>query len=613
MRLIKRFIAVLMASTMLTQFAACNAKETANNTASTVKDKANDAASDVKDKANDAASAVKDKTNDAASAVKDKANDAASAVKDKAKDAASTVKDKAKDAASTVKDKAVQAKDYVVDWYNQIDMTKFKDGWDTAVDFASSKYAAAMGSKYVTDVGNAINNLKSDINQSVGSARSTAQEAGFVAEKWVADTFNIDAVAGGSAYSADVVGSTGMGSVDVKTSYGENASLKYYNSYEGSASAQATDILQEYSKYKSKAKEPMSLDEYLNKYNVKSDDMDALYSSIYDGQTRIIPVDQYDDAVAFLKSKSKKFSDYEKKNGSVRGKARSEAYEETLNNLKMRLEAPDGTASKPATYDEMQAMAELAQKGDFDPSEFGITTSQIITPKYLVKQSVNAGMTAAALNTVLSIGPDIFSILVQAAKDGKFDEAKLKSIGMEGLLSATEGFVEGSVSCAILTACQAGKLGSTLKNVSPEVIGMLTVLTVDAIRYGYSLSKGEITTLDYSNLMAEEILVMVVSCASGALLTALLPAVPFSYMIGSLAGGMVASSGFTYAKEIVLEIKDGGGFEAIVPAGAVDAMNVITDKVADLKIEEQVTNFKDMAVSTANDGYIKIKSLVKID
>ena len=108
---------------MLTQFVACNAKETANNTVSTVNDKAKDTASSVKDKANDAASAVKDKANDAASAVKDKANDAA----------------------STVKDKAIQAKEYVVDWYNQIDMTKFKDGWDSAVDFASSKYAAAMG------------------------------------------------------------------------------------------------------------------------------------------------------------------------------------------------------------------------------------------------------------------------------------------------------------------------------------------------------------------------------------------------------------------------------------------------------------------------------------
>lgn len=515
----------------------------------------------------------------------------------------------AKNTASTAKEKAVQAKNYVVELYNQIDIAKFKDGWDSAVKFASSKYSAVMGSQYVTDVGNAINKLKADINTSTGSARSTAQEAGFVAEKWAADTFNIDAMAGGSAYSAEVVGANGLGSVDVKTSYGENASLKYYNSYEGSASAQATDILQKYGQYKSKAKEPMSLDEYLNKYG-KSNDLDSLYASIYEGQSRIIPADQYDEAVSFLKSKYKKFSDYEKKNGSGRGKARSEAYEETLNNLKTRLEAPDGTVSKPATYDEMQEIANFAKNGDFEPSQFGITTSQIITPKYLIKQSVNAGITSAALNTVLSIGPDIFSILVQAAKEGEFDEAKLKSTGMEGLLSASEGFVEGSISCSILTACQAGKLGARLKDVSPDIIGILTVLTIDAIRFGYSLSKGEITTVDYSNLMAEEILVAVISQVSGAALAALLPAIPFAYMAGCLAGGMIATSGFEMAKELILEIKDGCGFEAIVPKGAVDTINVITDKVSDLNITEQMTTFKDMTVSTANNGYIKIKSLI---
>ena len=42
----------------------------------------------------------------------------------------------AQNTASTAKEKAEQAKDYVVELYNQIDMTKFKDGWDSAVDFA---------------------------------------------------------------------------------------------------------------------------------------------------------------------------------------------------------------------------------------------------------------------------------------------------------------------------------------------------------------------------------------------------------------------------------------------------------------------------------------------
>lgn len=516
--------------------------------------------------------------------------------------------------ASKAKEKAVNAKEHVVEIYNKIDMEKFKDGWDKAVDFASSKYAAAMGSDYVTKVGESINNMKEDINKSMGSARNTAQEAGFVAEKWVADTFNIDAVARESTHTASVVGSNELGSVDVKTSYGENASLKYYNSASDSAREQATHILTKYDEYcqkcKKKSKEPMSLNEYLDSKNIKNKDLDQLYASIYEGQTRIIPEDQYEDAIKYLKSKEKTFSDYEKKNKSKRAKARSDTYVETIENLKTRLEAPDGTASKPATYEQMQAMAELAKEGKYDPSKFGITPSQIITPKYLIKQSVNAGVSAAALNSVLSVGPDIFSILIQAAKDGKIDETKLNETGIDGVLSASEGFVEGSVSCAILDVCKAGKLGEQFVDASPDVIGTLTVITIDAIRYGYSLSKGEITTEDYSNLMAEEIIVAVVSQSTGTLLQMLLPILPFAYMAGSLAGGMIATAGFEISKEIILEVKDGGGFEAIVPKGLVNSMSVISDKVSNLNLQESVTNFKDMTVSTLNEGYIKIKSKI---
>lgn len=516
----------------------------------------------------------------------------------------------AQSTASAAKEKAEEAREYVAGLYHQIDMTKFQNGWDSAVDFASSRYAAAISSQYVANVGSTINALKSSINASAGSARTIAQEAGFVAEKWTAGTFNIDAAARSSSESASVVGSNGMGSVDVSTSYGGNASLKYYNTATKSASQQADNILKKYSEYQSKSQNPMSLAEYLDKYNVRSDDLDALYASVYEGQTRIIPADQYDDAVAYLQSKYQKFSDYETGNGSARAKAQSKVYTETLENLKTRLEAPDGTSSRAATYEEMQAMAELAQKGEFDPADFGFTTSQVITPKYLIKQSVNAGLNAAALNAVLTIGPDIFSILREAAKNGEFDEKQLRETGIEGLLAASEGFIEGSVSCAILTACQSGKLGTSLTDASPDMVGTLTVLAIDAIRFGYALSKGEITTEDYSNLMSEEIFAAVVSQASGMMLAQLLPAVPFAYMAGSLAGGMIATAGFELTKDLILEIRDGGGFEAIVPTGTVSTMDVIADKIAALNISEQVTTFRDMAVSTAGNGRITIKALV---
>lgn len=533
-------------------------------------------------------------------------------VADTAKDTAEKAKDTAEKAADKAKEKAGQAKDQVVEWYEQIDFDKFKQGWDKAVDFAASTYSASMGSKYVKDVGKAINNMKVDINSAKGSARTVASEAGFAAEKWVAGTFNIDSVAGGSAYSATALNSNELGSPDIVTNYGESASLKYYKTgtgSNGSASQQATNYFEKYSEYAAKSKNPKDMEQYFNQYVKEGNEVDALYKSIYEGQTRIIPTNQLDEARKYLDGNIKKL------NTSKMNAVEAQRYQETLDNLKDRLTAPDGTQSKPLSYDDCIAITELAQEGKIDLldekyEKLGITPAQIITPKYIVKQSINAGLTSAALNTVFTIGPDIFTILKEAAKNGNFDEAQLKQVGVDGLLAGSEGFVEGSVSCAILTACQAGKFGTNLTNASPEVIGTLTVLAIDAIRYGYALSKGEITALDYSNLMTEEIVVAIVSQASGAALQMLLPAVPFAYMTGCMAGGMLATAGLQTVKDMVMEVKDGGGFEAIVPANTVQTMNVITDKISDLHITDQLSGFKDTVISTANNGYITIKSKV---
>lgn len=37
-------------------------------------------------------------------------------------------------------------------------------------------------------------------------------------------------------------------------------------------------------------------------------------------------------------------------------------------------------------------------------------------------------------------------------------------------------------------------------------------------------------------------------------------------------------------------------------------LNVITDKISDLHITDQLSGFKDTVISTANNGYITIKS-----
>lgn len=512
--------------------------------------------------------------------------------------------------ANTAKDSIVNTaqnvSNSVIEWYKGIDLKKFKDGWNSAVAWFGSAYTAVASSEYIADVGTAINSFKDSMNSAYDSARGVAQEAGFAAEKWVAGTFNIDAAARGSSYRAEVVGSTALGSVDVSTNFGENASLKYYQNANGSAQAQAGTLLEAYRTYKYKSSNPLSLEEYMDSHGYDAKTQDALLASVYDGQLRIIPTEQLEEARAYLNGKVNKLSAID---GDV-ASARTKSYQETLKNLSDRLHAPDGTESKPATYEEMQAAAELSKTGEFNPEDFGFTVSQVITPKYVIKQAVGTGLEVGLIKTIFTVGPDLVSILIEAVNSGALDKDALNDTSVEGVIAMAEGFVEGSVSRVVVTLCQEGVLGSTLKNVSPNIVAALVVLVIEGMISGYSLAKGEITADEYGSLMADKILITALAIPTAALMLAILPETKLLTLVGCFAGGIMASTGYILGKEAVLEFVDGGGFEAIIPTGDGHTIESVKTFVSNLNITEHISSLKDFAISTTTDGYIYVKGLL---
>ena len=521
-------------------------------------------------------------------------------VKDKANSAVDTVKETASNAAEAVGDAAVTAKDAVVSWYSNLDFGRFKDGWDASVEFLGSQYAAAISGEYIANIETAIGTLKSDINSAVGYARGSAQEAGFLAEKWVSDTFNINAAANGSDYQAEVVGSNGFGSVDVTTNYGENASLKYYQDATGSAQAQAKTLFDAYQEYlkKTPQENPPTLAEYMNERGYDPNTQDALLTSVYEGQTRIIPSDQLTEATQYLQGKIDKIP------------AGDPVYQDTLTHLRDRLQAPDGTESIPLSREEAQAIAELAQNGEFNPEDFNIKISTVISPKYVMKQAIGTGIEVAAINTVLTIGPDIYSILKDIAKGEELDEDALKETGVEGAIAASQGFAEGSISQIVTTLCQAGVLGEGLMEANPSVVAALTVLVIEAAIHGYELSQGKITAEDYGNMMVDRLMVSALALPTSALLLAFLPASKIIMMAGCMGGGMIACLGYMAAKQAVMDLVDGGGFEAIIPVEATNAISVAKQTIASMNIGEKWSSFKDSVVSTASNGYIQISTMI---
>lgn len=506
-------------------------------------------------------------------------------------------------------DAAEKTKNAVVAWYNKIDLSCFENGWNTAKEYMGNAYSAVVTSKYVESVGEAINNLKLDMNNAYGSARGIAQEAGFAAEKWVADTFNIDSAVRNSKYKAQVEGSNKLGSADVSTNYGENASLKYYKTGTGNAQAQAKSLIEAYRNYKNSSNNSISLQDYMDKNGYDVNSQSDLMASIYNGQTRIIPTNHLSEAADYLKGRITKLSSID---GDV-ASARTQAYQETLAKLKDRLRAPDETESKPVTYEEMQAIAELSQKGEFKPEDYNISLSQVITPKYVMKQAVGTGLEAGLLRAVFTVGPDLISILVNRVKTGNLDDETLKNIGIEGVIATSEGFVEGSVSSMVVNLCKQGVFGESLKGASPNVVAAFVFLIIEALISGYSLAKGEITSEEYGCLMADKILITALAIPVTIMLTAILPASKVCVLIGCFAGGVIASVGYTIVKGITLEFIDGGGFEAIIPedlAGKVSkTIESAKTAVASLNMSEHFSNLQDFVVSTANDGFVILKGV----
>ena len=99
-------------------------------------------------------------------------------------------------------------------------------------------------------------------------------------------------------------------------------------------------------------------------------------------------------------------------------------------NLTDRIETPEGVEGRPATNEEMRRKAvDVSSKKKLDPADDGMTASQLIAASDIVKQSLKAGGTAAALSAALSVAPEIYRAIDYLIAEGEIDDEHLKSIG----------------------------------------------------------------------------------------------------------------------------------------------------------------------------------------
>jgi len=434
----------------------------------------------------------------------------------------------------------------------------FAKGYSSFSDIAGAAHGSYRAESYVGRISDACKELEDNINKFKGFETGIKQLKGDIQEFRSSGSFNINAALNDSGYKTVVDRSHGYASADITTNWGEEYGLKAL--YNGTASAKAQSIshFQRFMEYKSiSGRTDLTFESFLTEKGLNPDKVLAS-DPIYSGQMRLIPSDQLEEAIAFLKKQIA--------NKSITNPDEVRRYQDTLDRLTARITAPDGTQSTEATTQELLDIAEKAKKGDYDAANDGFSTEQLVKIEHVLNQGIKAGLTAATITLVLKTAPEIYKCLDELLSNGSVDEEQLKKLGFAALDGSTEGFIRGFVSATVTTSCSAGLWGEALKSVSPEVVGAMTVIMMNTLKDSFLLAKGTLTKDEFTYNLQRNIFVTACGLGGGAVLQACLPMIPFAYLLGNFVGSMVGSFAFVAYDKAVLSycVSSGSTFFGLV-------------------------------------------------
>lgn len=410
-------------------------------------------------------------------------------------------------------------------------MGSFQEGYDFFKKNTGTTYVAFEGQEYIENIAKEINNLSDSLNSMEGFKTASDKLKGDVAEFWHSGTFNIDAALKGSSNRTFVDRSHEFASPDITSNFNDSFGLKYYKTGVDSAKQQAKSISERYANYKALGGHD-SMEKFL--FNRNFSDQSAPNDPIYAGQIRVVPAEQLNEAISWLEHKIAK--------ESTARPQEVKRYTDTLANLRDKLSDNKGQESIPLSSQEAEELARVVKRGGFDPSKYGFTTEELVKYRNLLKQSFNAGITAATLSIVLNIAPEIVKAIQYLIQTGELDERQFQKIGFAALSGGTKGFIQGSVSASIATVCTAGLLGEGLKAISPSIIAVVTIIATDTIKNAFAVAIGQKNNQEVANELVREMFVSACSLLVGGIVQGVMVELPvIGFMIGSLTGSIIGS------------------------------------------------------------------------
>ena len=251
---------------------------------------------------------------------------------------------------------------------------------------------------------------------------------------------------------------------------------------------------------------------------------------------RVIPEGQKEDAVRELNRRIAK--------ESVTRKDQVSRLEETREALTDTVGNGDGVKSKSLSREASKELAREVKEGRVDLDAKGISTEQLVKLEHVMKSSLKTGMTAATIAMAIKAAPIIVSTIKDAAIEGRIDVDQLLKDGADTAKTGAGAFLSGTITAALTESMKSGLLGETFKNASSEAVALAVVLAGEGLREGYRLAKGEITQVQFAEIIFHKSYYALIAMGGGHLGQALIPVPVIGYMLGSLAGSLVG--GITY-------------------------------------------------------------------
>ena len=421
--------------------------------------------------------------------------------------------------------------------------------FEQGLKFVSDNMGAALGGQmsqlWIDTINSQIESISNDIMAKVQSTDLPADKLqGFVAEIWHSGTFNADSAVHHSVATAKAPDVNTYASADVEFG-GSRASLKYYKDAKSSYAAQSETPYERYMHLKAKAdkagKSYESLDEFLGKRKIKKEDM---HKSMYQGQAKLIPTNQLLDAQNLL---DKKIA-VAQANGKLDQVARYKEVQATLTDI---LSDKKGNKSIPLSREDAQRLTRAVKEGNLDQellSECGLDINQLVTAKDIMSEAFSAGLSAAVISFVIGIAPTIIDGISMLVSEGEIDPKLFAEMGYKGLSSAARGFINGSITAALVACCQSGKLGTTLMGANASMISTAVVLMIGTLESGIRLATGRINKAQMAEEMSRLYITTAFSVGGGIAASVWFVEIPplamAAYMLGSFIGGVIG--GFAY-------------------------------------------------------------------